>query len=153
VKQGPDSTDCLAVVAAMITKKPLSDFKSQYKPDSTGCYSEKQLCDYLLHNGWGRVMGVGFHPENYKIAGKNPKMLAEIKIKGQPAYVVVKSERLKEGLHAIYWDGKCVYDPNPLTKDGRKLSTYKILSWFPIQKLEQSEMRKLVKGKVKESKK
>lgn len=149
MKQSIDSTDCIAVVAAMITKKPLSDFKSQYNPDSQGCYSEKQLCDYLLHNGFGRVMGVGFHPENYKITGKNPKMLAEIKIKGQPAYVVVKSERQKEGLHAVYWDGNKLWDPNPETEDGRKLSTYKILSWFPIQKLEQSEMRKLVKVKVK----
>ena len=67
---------------------------------------------------------------------------AEISIKispeDGPALVNVESERHKDGLHAIYWDGESVYDPNPYTKDGRPLSSYKINCWVPIRKAQRN---------------
>ena len=148
MKQKSGSNDCLAVVAAMIVKKPLKDFKSKYSPDSKKCYSDRQLCDYLIHNGWGYWIGIGISPIGYKIDSKESKINLEISIKGYPAYVAVESEVVKGGRHAIYWDGHKVWDPNPDVKDGRPLSDYKIYEWYPIQRLKEGGITELERGKV-----
>ncbi len=47
----------------------------------------------------------------------------------------MKSERIPDTTHAIYWDSEKIYDPDPLVKIFKPLSDYDILAWIPIIKL------------------
>ena len=57
----------------------------------------------------------------------------QFSVEDYPAYVVVKSKRFKQTMHAVYWDGEKILDPNPeIKKNGLPIEQYEIISWFPI---------------------
>jgi hypothetical protein len=88
-------------------------------------------------------MAHGYYPGAlFQVAHDKVKKNSSFKVKVSPedgpALVYVKSERTKNDLHAIYWDGEKIYDPNPFVKHGRPLSEYKIEDWVPIRKAQKN---------------
>lgn len=147
-KQNSGDQDCVAVVAAMITGKTPQDFKATIKGESP--YSDMDFCKYLFGEGFICGFGIGEEQlcDQIDVTDSNSegqefllqqkelspefKINIEFKLKDFPAYVVVESQSDPTKEHAIYWDGKQIYDPNPLVPNGMNLNKYKILRWFPI---------------------
>ncbi len=160
--KGKDNVDCIACVCCMITNKSLKYFKEWHtkninkeRPEG---YTDYDIYYYLVVHGY--ILGIGVQPRNNHIDSENDILTAEIKPFGLPAYLAVKSERCYWAGHAIYWNGRQVFDPNPEVLDGRPLSDYKIKVWTPVIKMiekdeydvSDKEMYDEVNGKKKERK-
>jgi len=52
-------------------------------------------------------------------------------------YIIVKSERFEDKFHAIFWNGYKVIDSNPDSFDGRDLSEYEIVGFYPVMRTEE----------------
>lgn len=134
IKQS-DKVSCVACVACMATGTTMEEFKAvvgDIKPP----YTDLIFYAYLLKCGF--IVGVGFRNKfnESKFLSVTDEIQITFKLKDYPAYVVVKSHRFKGMQHVIYWDGKKVLDSNPNIKgDGLFLEEYKVLTWFPIIKL------------------
>lgn len=153
IKQNSGDNKCVAVCAAMAFDSTVEAF--QILTDGKPPFTELDFCRYAFREGY--ICGVGIGEEQFCTAidvtdsssivrpeiiynqnevTLDTKVKIEFKLKDFPALVIVKSE---DGLseHAIYWDGKQVWDPNPMVQNGRDLNKYKILTWYPIIKLEE----------------
>ena len=96
-------------------------------------YSDFDLQRFLLENHI--MMGIGFEPLDKKMDSPHTEMTFKMTPHENPAYFVAESKNYPNGTHALYWNGKEVCDPNPTVKDGRPLSDYKIISWFPLNEI------------------
>ena len=148
-----DKVSCVACVACMATGTGLEDFKRYFHFFCKGPpYSDLDLYRYLLSKGY--AVGIGFYNNVGHTFKPDGKLRIEFPIKKFPAYVLVKSKRFKGLVHAVYWNGERVLDPNPLIKkDGFPLEEYKIIAWFPIVKFWVNGEIYLKSKKVKEGKK
>jgi len=125
-----DKVSCVAVVLAMIVGET-----EQYVRDWLGFsppYTDLDAALFLVHHGV--ILGTFIVFEDTKNHGMRPDRDYEVAfpIKDRPAYVLVKSERFPDLLHALFWDGEVVHDPNPESADGRPLSEYEIHHWYPL---------------------
>jgi hypothetical protein len=129
IKQKEHEETCLGCVMAMATHTTIKDVKRIIgdKP----VYSDKDLITYLLHYGY--YLGSGFNTNNITLK-KNSKLTTTFKLKNNPAYIVVESERDEDCYHAIYWDGKQLYDPNPFNDHNLPFSHYSVIEIYPIRK-------------------
>jgi len=133
MKMHPKSRDCIAVCAAMAVG---SDLKELHKTiGKKNEYADSDIYLYLLLHGYfaGALFKV-----NHDTVKTNSSFKVKVSPQDGPALVYVKSERCKNDLHAIYWDGEKLYDPNPYVKHGRALSEYKIEDWIPIRKTQRN---------------
>jgi len=129
MKQHPKSRDCIAICAAMAVGSDLKELHKTIGKQEE--YSDSDIYMYFLYHGYyaGAIFEV-----KHDVVKTNSSFKVKVSPQDGPALVYVKSERTKHDLHAIYWDGEQVYDPNPFTKHGRALSSYKITDWVPIKK-------------------
>lgn len=129
-----DRSSCVACVAAMITRTSPEDFVryvqalhplTPVKPP----YSDIDLAKFLLE--FEIIMGAGA-PVLSK--GQEGEIYAQLifDVSLFPAYVSVKSERDPRFEHAVFWDGKKIWDPNPNVPDGRDPLSYAIVGWWPL---------------------
>jgi hypothetical protein len=129
LKQRAGSFNCVAVVAAMATGCLPEDFENRFKKDAPYCDMEFFL--FIWEMGYGLIMGFaginGFNPKKQRIQ-------ADIDLEDYYAYIAVKSESNSDLTHAIFWNGKQVYDPNPMVRNGRPLTDYEVLKIYPFTK-------------------
>lgn len=118
-----DFISCVACVAAMATNTTVEDFEKFM--GKHGPYSDFEFEKYLMPHGYSMGFGAS-------VVVEDGEVVVRFSVNDFPAYVIVESERLNDIEHAVYWDGKKIIDPNPESKDGRSLESYKIISWFPI---------------------
>jgi hypothetical protein len=132
MKQEIGSKNCLAIVGCMITNTQVADFEKICGKCPDDGYHPLDLYKFLIR--YDIVLGVGYNIENVKIGDNTDIIETEFNIRSMPAFVSVASDNYAGKKHAIYWDGKQIFDPNPLVEDGLPLSYYKIDTWFPIDK-------------------
>ena len=91
-------------------------------------YSDLHFYTYALKHGY--LCGFGF---------VQPQIVADtvvtqLKLTESPAYVVVATPN--PGVtHAVLWNGRQIFDPDPLTDHGKPLTHYQILLWVPIYRV------------------
>lgn len=127
-----NNRDCVAAVAAMATETTLAQFKFEVDEHSDGGYSDIDFIAYCARHGV-LVGGMAYGPDDDLITEAVAQGYLKIMI-DQPEYVGCQSERFPGKEHALYWDGKKVWDPNPDVLDGRPLPEYKINFWWPLLK-------------------
>lgn len=135
MKQIPGSKNCVAVVAAMATNTTVEEVEEFMKDSEclkrTGGYCDSDIFKYLMSKGF--CPGTNYwNNEGDKVITEDTQIQVQIRIKDVPAYIVVQSETREDWTHAIFWDGKQVWDPKSDAQDGRPLSDYKIYAWIPI---------------------
>jgi hypothetical protein len=126
MKQKHGSANCVAVCACTAFKCEIDEF-TEFCNDSTGPYSIRQFIQFGFTKGY--ITGFYCFQKPRIIRGK---ILETFDIRSMAALVIVDSKYHKDRTHAIYWDGKMIHDPDPDTKNGEKLSSYKIQDWYPI---------------------
>ena len=125
IKQVLGDKKCTACVAAMATDTTVAEFEdfmqelqSIYSFVSTEPpYGDIELNLYLMR--YGLKLG-------------STHCSADINLSCATS-ITVKSENYPGINHAIYWNGKQVYDPNPKVLDGRPPTDYKIVEWCNIE--------------------
>ena len=134
ITQRKGSASCVACVAAMATGTNIDEFRKVVKR-KRGPYSDFDFYWYLLYKGY--TVGVGFDNEKEPVDFHADATLElSYDIRSFPAYVVVPSETRPGKIHAVYWDGRWIRDPNPEKKDKEDVANYRVLRWFPINKME-----------------
>ena len=129
LKQEKYSKNCVAVVAAMACGCLPEDFeiKIGHKPP----YNDIEFIYFLGELNYGFLMGF---KDIQEFDPKKQTLRMVVDLEDWAAYIIVKSEINNAMPHAIYWDGKQIYDPNPLVENGRPFSDYKILTITPFTK-------------------
>ncbi len=131
IKQSPGSKDCLACVAAMAAQTSVEDFKKYYRDNELPFDDDMTLIRYLAEHGY--LVGI-FTPDDSRWPFE---ALTNVNLTPGPAYVVVESDlewvRKQGAHHAVYWDGKTLYDPAPAS-GSKKLSEYEIVMFLPLCK-------------------
>jgi len=130
LKQNSGDKRCLAIVAAMAFNTTPEDFElfCLHEPP----YSEWEFAHYAFKKQ--AICGFGFDIQQQKDFNDNFNMTVTINLKEIPCFIAVESEAGEPMGHAIYWDTKQVWDPNPMTPNGRSLDSYKIKRIYPIIK-------------------
>jgi hypothetical protein len=138
LKQELGSNNCVAIVAAMATGCLPEDFEKRISHDPP--YHDMELFVFLWELGYGLVFGFAgiqdFNPLNYTLR-------IDIDLKDYMAYIAVKSETNDDLTHAILWDGKQIYDPNPQIQNGRGLNEYEVIKIYPFTKMPVGELNEL----------
>lgn len=150
-KQNSNDNRCLAVVAAMVTESKNQFVMDNYFFGERPPYSVKQFCEFLFKKGL--VCGVGFDGKEFVekidvsdslnpeetldkvVIDENTIVNFKLRVGSHRAVFIVEGD-IKDVEHAIYWDGKQVYDPNPMSANDRPLNSYKILMYYPILDIE-----------------
>jgi hypothetical protein len=138
VKQKVGEKSCVAYVAAMATGTTPDQFKAFCRtlaiaPKDSPPYEDIHLYAYLLLLGY--LVGYRLDTETQLPDVPIPELgfKLEMPIAGTPAYVVARG--VAGHGHALYWDGKQLWDPAPGKPDGVHPSRFKIWSWTPIYKV------------------
>jgi len=84
------------------------------------------------HNMYLANYGIPAHKGEYITLEPSDEIDIKWSVGGHPALLVVQSERFEEKLHAVFWDGEKVFDPSPLVKTWREISSYKIMEFWPL---------------------
>lgn len=132
IKQEPGSDYCVARVAAMATGTTLDQFRKIM--GDKGPYSDWHFSAYCMLHGFVVGVGAGWNPDN-PLDPARYAMNISLDLELFPAYVVVQSETRPGAEHAVYWNTKWVLDPNPTVDRPRELDSYRVVSVFPIQRL------------------
>jgi hypothetical protein len=122
-------SECVKCVAAMATGTTLQEARAEMGAYPDGSCDDFDFMVYCVKRG---VLPGG---APYEFDGKLPDYVDFTAMQKMPAYVFVKSERLPGKSHAIYWDGNQVFDPNPIAQDGRPITDYEVLGWWPLFKM------------------
>lgn len=121
IKQAEGSKDCLACVAAMITKTSPENFKEFCRKHGFCLHDDISLFLYIRRYGF--IPMACFEDEENFHKNKDFRLLSG------PCYLVVESDsqaiRDAGATHAILWDGKKVHDPAP-SRNGSGLRSYKV---------------------------
>jgi hypothetical protein len=130
MKQNFGSKNCLAVVASMAFKEDLNFVQQFFNTDEN---TEASVSDFVK---FADVKGfyVGHIFQKPKVFFD--RIVETYVVKDNPALALVESEYNPGQQHAIYWDGRQVWDPNPGVIDGRALKEYDIIAWLPIIKID-----------------
>ena len=111
----------------MATGTELEQAKLEMKEQPDHGYADLSFLAYCARHGV-LVGALGWSPDDDDLRSG----VMHLQLTDQPAFVGVKSERFDGKGHAIYWDGKQVWDPNPESPDGRALSSYCVEFWWPL---------------------
>lgn len=130
-----NSMECLACVAAMATRTTPNDFVDFLKREFPGeeikpPYHDKYFQRYLLE--FNMIVGVGLGHIDYVKNSDNEYLgFAAYPLHRSAALISVRLDN--EAIeHALFWDGKKIWDPDPNTEDGRDPLSYNIAGWWPI---------------------
>src|SRR5690554_3997307 len=125
LKQNSGDKTCLAIVSAMATGTLPNEFYDSF-PEIRPPYNMAHVAEYFKKHDL--ITGIGFPV--LEVQGSDVSSVFSLsKI---PAIIIVK--RTEQEDHAIYWDGEKVFDPDPLTKNGRPLNSYDVKFVFTIIK-------------------
>ncbi len=138
LKQEPGSHNCVAIVAAMATGCLPEDFEKRIPHDPPYC--DMELFVFLWELGYGLVFGFA---EIQDFDPLNTTLRIELNLRDFMAYIAVKSKTNNDLTHAILWDGKQIYDPNPLVQHGLSLNEYEVIKIYPFTKLPIGEPNEL----------
>lgn len=128
IRQGIGEGTCSGCVAAMITGETLDDVY-EYMGSWVIPFHTGKIFSYLLSRGV--IPGYCVNSLSKQFDSKNEFNGYKLDLStSQPAYVIVDNERPSKP-HAIYWDGRLVWDPQ-LTGPTADLHNYKIVSWTPL---------------------
>lgn len=141
VKQRKGSAVCVACVAAMATDTSVEEFK-KFIRRKRGPFTDYHLYYYLLNKGYIVGVGLNFEEEDPADFHANSTLQLEFNIRQFSAYVIVPSETRPGKVHAVYWDGRYIRDPNPKKKDKESVADYRILQWFPITNMNDNGAKK-----------
>lgn len=148
MKQNSGDSRCVAIVAALATGTDPKLFEKRFKHKPP--FSELEFATYLFERGLACNLGFGpdyFREELSVGDSENPDdklyipkadltpetvMNLQFKVKDLPAMLIVESGNGHDKGHMIYWDTQQIFDPNPMSRNGRPFSDYKILKYFPI---------------------
>ena len=127
-----DNKSCTAIVGAMAANK---------SPRYVFIWMRLHRCDgppfsivdlnYFLASH-KILLGIGANIFNVDIE-EDYTIKIEFEVKRFAAVIEVESERFENTEHLIFWNGRQVFDPNPFVEDGRPLTDYNIINWWPIQ--------------------
>lgn len=110
----PTRFSCLACCAAMITGQPLAEvFRELGHDGAERHFRFLEVAAYLNRHG--------FHLGLHRLEHAPPR---------HPALLIVRSYN-GSGSHAVFWDGREVWDPEPANQ-GRRLRDYAVTEWWPI---------------------
>jgi hypothetical protein len=127
-KQNSGDNNCVAVVSAMATATTPKDFADTF-PNNKPPYSLDLAFVYLIkHNMTMSLPEVTYTKENI--------IVSQTDLSNIPAIIQVDrgaSASKENPDHLIYWDGKQVYDPDPMKRNGLPLGHYKIKYAFIIK--------------------
>jgi len=126
IKQVLGDKRCVACVSAMATDTTVEEFEafmqelqSVYSFINTEApYGDIEMNLYLMR--YGLKLGDTKYPNSDGFPDS------------KPASVTVKSENYPGINHAIYWNGKQIFDPSPKSENGRPFSDYKVVEWCNI---------------------
>lgn len=126
IKQVLGDKKCTACVAAMATDTTVAEFEdfmqelqSVYSFVNTEPpYGDIEMNLYLMR--YGLKLGDTQYPSLHGLPGS------------KPASITVKSENYPGIHHAIYWDGKNLFDPSPKSENFRPFTDYNIIEWCNI---------------------
>lgn len=130
LKQKPGSHNCVAVVAAMATGCLPEDFERRIKNHGPP-YCDMELFVFLWELGYGLVFG---YSEIQSLNPRHQTLKCEIDLEDFQAYLAVKSDINPELTHAILWNGEQIFDPSPLSENGRSIDSYEVLKLYPFSK-------------------
>ncbi len=140
-----DKYSCFACCACMITGETQEDFRkfvghdgsepdpNQQHPSKMRGFTDREVFKYLADRGY--TLGNWPHWDTAVRFDVTPPPDHVIRTETQvryPAVLTVESEVYPGFYHAVYWDGKCVRDPNPKRKARSPLTDYKIIEWSPV---------------------
>lgn len=125
LKQEPGSKNCVAVVAAMAFNCEVEEFED-FIGRKEG-YRDSDFARFAISKGF--FVGMPFTHPNVD----TDELVLKINVHDAPAYLIVEGESGE--LHAVYWDGQNVWDPNPTAADNKPLSEYNIFFWYTLLKL------------------
>ncbi len=144
LKQTKNDRRCVGFAAAMACNSSIEDFESFlmvakliYKNLTLSPpWTDFELYTYLLSKG--KYPGVYFQFNGYEEDNSNLESMdnsfyiRHINYLEKPAILTVESETNPGQLHCVYYDGFKVFDPNPVSPDGRSLESYKIKEWLVV---------------------
>lgn len=135
IKQLRGDKKCVAAVAAMICGTSIQHFVKVmgegHSEKYGGGYCPEEISDYLsMHHKTFGYMGF----DRTDIDFKRKKATCQFDLLRYNAYVVVKSMRFTDVIHAVFWDRdiQMIRDPNPFLPARTKLNTYRVLTWYPV---------------------
>lgn len=149
MKQNSGSLNCIEIVANMAAGASPGEFKLLMGGRS-GPYSDHDFARFMFAKGYMITVGVPGESIQPMIdvsdsdvdelipSGKSvcagTEIFIKFKIGDFPAFIVVEAETDPEKEHAIYWDGQMIHDPNPMSRNNRPFSEYRIKRFYPIIK-------------------
>lgn len=126
IKQKSGSKNCVGCAVAMATGTTLNDFEKVRGEKKS--YTIIDAVAYLFHCGFTPEFRIQEHASSDNFLDD----LKEFNLTWMRALVFVKSETQKGIEHAVYYDGRWCYDPNPGVKEKRKLKSYDIVGFLPF---------------------
>lgn len=144
VKQRTDA-DCGAAVAAMAVGDSTIGFASREMRatdrDGHRYYKTREIAKFLAEHGV--LMGTHFVIHENPVKADAPVPVEFPPLTEWPCILAAKSERSKDVDHWIFWDGKCVRDPNPEKPDERKIEEFTLIEIYPLIYLDEGEAGRL----------
>lgn len=127
---------CVAAMATNTSVEEVYEFMNDGRMMGDPIHNP-ELAMYLLKHGWalGRGWQINDHnnlSEDKIISNADELHLLMESIEREPAYLCVRSRNYEGVVHAVYWDGIHVRDPDPNMPDECKLSDYNIIIVWPL---------------------
>lgn len=126
----PDEHTCQHACLALITGKSI-DYIIDWFGDNHALNGEEAII-FLAHHGIYLASYAIPSKKEYMVLYPDNEINVVWPVNDRPALLVVQSERFDGKLHAVFWDGEKVFDPNPLVEKPREISSYKIMEFWPL---------------------
>lgn len=133
ILQALGSSDCVAATCSMIVGCELKDAHAWAGTEIGEPWHDCIAAAFLLSRGFWMGYGVGL--EIPTAIEESWVFTSEKRLKDQPCYMAVQSRTNPEYSHAVFWDGRVVWDPHPLAGDGEPLANYMVSDFWPLYKL------------------
>jgi len=127
----------------MITGRSVKYVRKVFKGKGILTPTVAEAIPFLVEHGIYLALWVDMSREKLRV---KDKLTLTLNIKNRPALLVVDVNGIVS--HAVIWDGKKVLDPNRDLKKPKRLSSYRIIEYWPIT-LSDERYNKLIKGEKK----
>ena len=143
VLQALGSSDCVAATCAMIAGETLEEAHAWAGTKLGEPWHDCIAAAFLLSRGiW---MGYGIGLVEPMVVDPEWQFSNSGKLTDQPCYMAVRSRSDPEGSHAVFWDGRVVWDPHPWAEDAEPLENYEVSDFWPLFRLPYQMKRRMAK--------